>query len=570
MKIPLILLSFFALASIAIADPTGTGTTTYYPDQGTEIYTPSQEEIDYEESDWKGYTGESYVPPKAIIVPEYTPPRAIIVPEYETYYYEDVYEEVYYDYTPSYGGSQNFEYTNTNINYAPSYGTGVKNFDYVPTNINYDPSYGTGVQYQESIYVSCFPNKYKANKGENVEWTVTVNSSSAATYSWKGENIEGKTTSRVNTSYSSTGEKTASVNVQFDGNSTEYTCGSIYIEEPPLYISCSPNYSYIEEGGEIRWNADISGGDGSYDLEWSGHKEINGENDYSTTIEYEDPGSYSADLKVTSGSQTRTVYCGNVSVSGSYVYPFSASCNPNKSYAHPDEVIEWKVNTIGGKGNYKYEWRGTDPIDGKEGKTVKVRYTTLGEKYAEVEACSNNDCEDIQCGGVTISDKPEFGTLTYTPSYGNLEGSCIANKTDIAVGEEVTWQATVNQPLPSSLFVWNGTDGINGLRGDRQIVTYNSPGSKEASFSIRTDSGELFSFVCPSTVNVRPLEAGSGLLSLGQVPYTGPGDVLKVVGLILLLMVWSGVTVIIIRRKIGKRKISNIIDKFKEENLHHN
>jgi hypothetical protein len=174
---------------------------------------------------------------------------------------------------------------------------------------------------------------------------------------------------------------------------------------------------------------------------------------------------------------------------------------------------------------------------------------------------------DIQCGGVTISDNPEGGTFTYTPAYSGLEGSCVANKTDISVGEQVIWQATVNQPVSSSLFIWNGTDGLNELRGDRQSVAYKTPGVKEGSFSVRTESGELFSFTCPNTINVRPLEAGSGLLSLGQVPYTGPGDVLKLVGLIALLMIWSGVTVVIIRRRIGRRKVTNIIENFKQENM---
>jgi len=461
------------------------------------------------------------------------------------------------------------DYNVGTTNYNPASGYTIDNNDYDigTTNYNIDNPENT-IQYEDSsYYISCFPSKYKAEKGEIITWTVIVNSPTAVTYEWEGDDINRVNTSKVITEYSSMGEKKAYINVNSNSNITKHACGSVIVVEPSLSVSCSVEYRYIEEGTNVMWSADISGGDGLYNLKWSGHTAINDKKDDEVTIKYKQPGSYSADLEVRSGSQTRTVYCGNVIVSKSYTYPLSASCKPNKLYTNQDEIIEWKIDAIGGGGNYDYKWRGTDSIDGKEKEKVKVKYSTLGPKYAEAEVCSSGDCIDIQCGSLIVSDKLEGESFKYDKVYTSLEGSCISNKNNITVGEEVMWQAKINQPITNSLFLWNGTDELNNLHGAKQIVKYKSPGVKKGSFSVRTNTGELFNFVCLNIINVEPLEPGTGLLSFGQLHYKESGGILKMSGLIILLLIWVFITIFIIRKRIGKRKITKIIKKIKKENI---
>jgi len=485
------------------------------------------------------------------------------------YYEEDKYTDSYY-YAPSYGQTYDYNYDTATYNYAPSYGQ-TQDFNYNVGSYDYAPSYGQTYNFGDSsndLYVSCYPNKYKVKKGEQVSWTVSALQNSS--YRWEGPGVDNMTSRIATTTYSSTGEKEVFINISTGDQNTRFSCGSVFVENNPLNISCRAEPSYIEEGGTVNWIADISGGDNSYDIEWKGHDEIDNKNGDNIVVRYEDPGSYYADIEVTSGNQTRTIYCGNASVSGEYRSSIYGSCYPDKRYIGIDEKITWKANVSGGKGNYDYDWRGTGNIDGSSKNSVDVRYSGLGSKYAEVEVCSDGECLDLKCGNILVSEKPENDTFEYSPeyaNYSNLEGSCISDKVDVLVGEEVTWQANVNQEISSSLFVWNGTDNINGKRGERQVIRYSTPGAKEASFSVRTDTGELFTFTCPNKINVRPGEAGTGVLSLGQVPYTGPGDVLKTMGLILLLMLWSFVTVIVIRRRIGKRKVSKIIETFKHKNI---
>jgi hypothetical protein len=394
-------------------------------------------------------------------------------------------------------------------------------------------------EYSNELYVSCYPTKYNIKKGEQVSLSVTKYENYS--YRWEGPGVYGMTSSVATVSYDTNGEKNIFVNVKSGDQERRINCGTVFVEDTPLYVSCRPDPSYIEKGGVINWVAQISGGDSSYDIKWKGHQEIRDKSDDNINIKYQKPGLYPADIEVTSGNQTRTIYCGSASVSDQYTSSIYGSCYPDKSYIGTNETIVWKADISGGKGNYSYNWRGTGNIDGKKRDKINIKYKTPGSKYAEVEACSDNECLDLKCGSISVSEKNKGNVSDYI----NLEGSCISNKTDILIGEEITWQANVNQEISSSLFVWNGTDNLNSLRGKKQVITYSTPGSKEGSFSVRTDTGELFTFTCPNKINVRP-----GDIDTGQTKHTG--NTLRTSILVLLIVIWSLTTAIVIRRKITK------------------
>lgn len=400
---------------------------------------------------------------------------------------------------------------------------------------------------EQTTEISCSPSTYKPEIGSEVYWSAYISSPYVVTIKWKGEGVDGMTNSVVQTSYSKTGFQTVYIEAEYNNEKKLINCGNIEVKKPPLSILCSASKENIKVGDTVKWSTSVSGGSTTPVLQWSGHSEISKMKNDSFNIKYEQPGEYPADLKVTSGNITRTVYCGSVSVSSLYDEPLRVSCNANKSYAYSNDVVNWSSQVSGGKGNYKYTWRGTEPVNELSKNSINIKYSTPGDKYAELEVCSNNDCVITQCGTVNIKDEDE----TKLDKYTNLIGSCYPNSELVSINEPVLWIAEVNHKISPSLFVWNGTDDLNGLRGESHLISYDNPGIKEASFSIRTDSGELFNFPCLNKVEVNDGENKIGIFS-----------VLKKTILIILISIWTILAIGIIRKK-----IQPVSESFHQNNL---
>ena len=390
--------------------------------------------------------------------------------------------------------------------------------------------------------ISCSPSTYTPELDSDVYWSATISSPYVVTIKWKGLGIDGLSNSVVQTSYSKAGTQSVYIEAEYNNQTRIVNCGSIEVKKPPLSVICSPSSENIKAGESVKWDASVEGGTTTPSLMWLGHDEILNNTKDSFSIKYKEPGEYPADLKVTSGNITRTVYCGNVSVSSEYGEPLRASCNANKSYSYADDIVTWKSEATGGKGGYRYTWRGTYPIEETSKEELNIKYSNPGEKYAELEVCSGSDCIITQCGTVEVRNKNN----TIPDIYTNLEGACYPSSDSININESVLWTAKVNQDIPPSLFVWNGTNDLNGLRGEYQTISYKTPGIKDGSFSIRTDSGELFNFPCVKTLEVTDNDEPKGFLTI-----------LKNISMIILLSIWIILTIFVVKKRLLKKTRTN-------------
>ena len=159
-------------------------------------------------------------------------------------------------------------------------------------------------------------------------------------------------------------------------------------------------------------------------------------------------------------------------------------------------------------------------------------------------------------------------------NYGQLNGTCSSGVTNTQVGGTVTWTATATGGNGFYNYYWTGDEGISSSgQYVTKVYTYNGP--KNAIVTI-TSNGQSITRTCSITVgngnqilsyvktNNIPLTAS---VLLSDVPYTGAGDVVKVVSFIFGLILWSlFITYYILRIKSENQLVSvSVSEKFEKE-----
>jgi hypothetical protein len=78
--------------------------------------------------------------------------------------------------------------------------------------------------------------------------------------------------------------------------------------------------------------------------------------------------------------------------------------------------VTWTAYVSGGNGSYRYEWDGTDYLEGN-GRSVDVRYHTSGPKNASVTVRSDGRTITRECSNSVLIGVPNGQTYypTYTP-----------------------------------------------------------------------------------------------------------------------------------------------------------
>jgi hypothetical protein len=310
----------------------------------------------------------------------------------------------------------------TNNSYAYQYG-GTYAYTYptyTPTNY-----YAAPVTYYAPLTASCYPTASTAYTGNTVTWTSSVSGGNGSySYSWSGTDSLSGYSSSVAIPYYSPGVKTASVTIYSNGQSqTIYCNGSVnvysnavytqpvyypsnpsnyYNNYTPLTAYCSPNTTSAPVGSPILWSATVTGGNGSYNYNWSGTDGIAGYNQNQQYV-YNSPGLKTASVTVSSGGQVITEMCnGSVNVGG-YQTGYQAipttviGSNNNGSldigcYADPsstsvNQPVTWNIEATGGAAPYTYSWTGSDGLTGSQSSVIKY-YSSSGSKSAIVTVTS--------------------------------------------------------------------------------------------------------------------------------------------------------------------------------------
>ena len=258
----------------------------------------------------------------------------------------------------------------------------------------------------------CTASPGSAYIGNVVNWTVSPTGGTGSySYSWNGENLSGGSQT-VQSSYGSSGTKTGTVTVTSGGQSVSRQC-SVYINQnvtSNLDGSCSANPSSVYVGNTVNWNANGTGGTGSYTYSWSGEN-ISG-NNQNPQVTYYTPGTRTASVVITSNGQSITRQC-SVTVNQSYTSNLEASCSANPSSANVGESITWNANASGGAGSYySYSWSGTDSLYGSYS-SVSKQYQTTGQKSATVTVTSGGQSVSRTCY-TNINHVPSTVTVNRT------------------------------------------------------------------------------------------------------------------------------------------------------------
>ncbi len=178
----------------------------------------------------------------------------------------------------------------------------------------------------EDISLSCTVSDKTVKVGEEVHLRATASGGSGNyTYTWYGDSPLNNSRGRDQyVRYTSTGKKDASVTVRDSwGNTRTKSCGTITVSQSGsssssnLQFTCSVNSSTVGVGETVIYTSKVSGGSGSYTYEWWGSDNAYGSSP-SLLYNYTYAGQKTMKLKVTSGSQSKTLDCPVVVVNNNY------------------------------------------------------------------------------------------------------------------------------------------------------------------------------------------------------------------------------------------------------------
>lgn len=223
----------------------------------------------------------------------------------------------------------------------------------------------------------------------------------------------------------------ANTNQNFNTNSNTSTS--------PLGVSCYSNPSTGPIGTNVIWGASPYGGNGNYNINWSGNDGLSGSG---TSIykSYYNTGSKYASVTVTSGSQTITQSCSNTvdiynynnnnnynnnynnydpyynnNYYNNYNSPLSISCRSNVTFAPVETTVVWNAYVSGGNGYYTYRWNGSDYLQGYNN-SLAVVYHSPGPKTASITVTSGNQTITQACLNNLIVGVP-IQTYNYNNTY---------------------------------------------------------------------------------------------------------------------------------------------------------
>lgn len=168
--------------------------------------------------------------------------------------------------------------------------------------------------------------------------------------------------------------------------------------------------------------------------------------------------------------------------------PLTGSCTTDIKRGVEGDVVTWTSQGVGGNGYYSFKWTGTDGLTSNY-PTIGKRYTTAGTKTGTVEITSNYQTITRTC--TVVIEKKEVEQ--------NLSVACVANPSNVNVGQTVQYSANVSGGNGSYQYSWTGTEGLSSSSRTASKA-YNTSGSKSATVTVQSGN-QSRSATCSSNVN---------------------------------------------------------------------
>jgi hypothetical protein len=233
------------------------------------------------------------------------------------------------------------------------------------------------------------------------------------------------------------------------------------------------------------------------------------------------------------------------------------SCRVSDTRVETDDRVKFTADVTGGNGPYDYDWYGD--VQGND-RVEDISFHREGDVEVRIRVTDDdgNTATD-SCRVVEVEDYDYYDD--------DLELTCRVSDTSVSEGDSVTYTAEIDGGESPYDYEWDGD-----ISGDdrRETVTFNRSGRYEVDLTVEDDDGNDVSVTCPdvrvSDDNNYIAPASVSSVYLSQVPYTGPEDVFKVIGYILLILAASMLSVYAVARKKLAAGQSSRIELFKNKN----
>lgn len=334
---------------------------------------------------------------------------------------------------------------------------------------------------------SCYPDRETVGINEDVNWTAVASGGTGSyTYSWRDDEGEIGTGSRVSTSYYLTGRKDVIVSITSGSYTIQRLCHvNVVTNTVPLSVYCVANPTQANVNETVTYTVTATGGTGSYTYSWSGTDGLSS-NSRTASKSYGTSGTKSASVIVTSGSLSKTATCSSY-INQVQTPALNLSCVASPSSANINETIVYTANASGGDGNFSYSWSGTDGLSGS-GSIVSKQYGSTGTKTGTVTVTSGSQSRTATCSSFINQQQNN-------PIY----VSCYASPSQANINDNVSWYANATGGNGNYTYSWNGTDG---LYGNSQTIykSYGTSGSKTGNVTVYSN-GQQAQANCSMNVN---------------------------------------------------------------------
>ncbi len=156
-----------------------------------------------------------------------------------------------------------------------------------------------------NLSVSCNVGPSTADVDEDVDWSASAYGGTGSySYDWSGTDSLSGSRSNITWSYNDAGTKRGIVTVTSGGESASASCTTRVVEEQSyndLNVSCYASPSYAQTGSRVNWYANVYGGDGDYDYDWTGTDGLDSSS-RSPSMTYYNIGNKRATVRVEDGS----------------------------------------------------------------------------------------------------------------------------------------------------------------------------------------------------------------------------------------------------------------------------
>ena len=302
---------------------------------------------------------------------------------------------------------------------------------------------------------------------------------------------------------------------------------------PPVTGTCSVDVSRAETGDVVEWRAMGDGGDGYYSYTWSGTDGLSSVYPTITKI-YNTSGTKTAKVIISSNGESVTRNCSVVINEKKNIDKddLDGSCSGSPSKPDEDERVTWTARSTGGDGNYKYEWSGTDGLDGNS-KSIKESYNDSGTKKATVRITSDGETITRTCSVRVDSDNNN--------NNDDLEAYCKASPNNGDINDTIKW--TVYPDGGDGDYDYD-CYGDNNLNGSKKSISkkYTTSGRKEAEVRVKSD-GDSVTVRCYADIDkdrvVYNPPNNDGGIYLSSIPATGISPTMKIVLFGTGMLMWS-------------------------------